>query len=184
MPRGPHSALPPLSDRNRMSVLSSSPRSLSPATSLPTLLIDAVEHRGVDRHDVIEAILLCVAELVPLRARRAESSLSGHFASTMPISICRSCRASRSLSQPCHVLAADTWRSPPPAPSAGSAGRSGRGRGRTASSARDRLVDELQPPVGPEVGAVPLAGRTCGSSFIFFSPLRKSLGRGTVCWRK
>ena len=62
-------------------------------------LIEPVDHRRIDRHDVVEVILVLVAERVPLR-HIGGSGESGHLGSTSPISICRLWRSSRSLSQP------------------------------------------------------------------------------------
>ena len=74
LPSGPLSALPPLSERKKISVLSSSPRCLQRSTSRPTAVSMWATHGGVDRHDVIEAVLLFRRQAVPRlylwRARR------------------------------------------------------------------------------------------------------------------
>ena len=52
------SALPPLSEKNRISVLSSCSRCSQGSDQLADVLVDLFDHRGVDRHHVVIAFLL------------------------------------------------------------------------------------------------------------------------------
>ena len=132
-PGGPPSALPPLSLRKTISVLSSRPRSFSPADQPADAAVEAFDHGRIDRHDLVEALFAVRRAACPRRANRRAAARAASADRRCPSRSAARDAPRAACPSPAYTCR-DTGRSRPPARAAGNAPRLAQCRGRTASA--------------------------------------------------